>query len=56
VFYFLGLPRRVVRGKSTDVSEEHVAFIFMVEEYAKQETSVNQMASIAAPKRWFTFN
>jgi hypothetical protein len=25
---------------STDISEEHVASIFRVEEYAKQETSV----------------
>jgi hypothetical protein len=30
---------------STDASEEHVATIFGVEEYAKQETDLNQVAS-----------
>jgi hypothetical protein len=29
---------------STDVSEEHVAYIFEVEGWAKQETSVNEVA------------
>jgi hypothetical protein len=29
-----------VRLKSTDVSEEHVASIFRIEEYAEQETSI----------------
>jgi hypothetical protein len=35
-----GISRRVVR--STDVSEEHIASIFSVEELAKQETSMKQ--------------
>jgi hypothetical protein len=35
---------RVVRWKSTDVSEEHLASIFRIEVYVKQETSVNSTA------------
>jgi hypothetical protein len=35
-----GIERRVVRRKSTEVSGEHVASIFRVEEYAKKETGV----------------
>jgi hypothetical protein len=34
VFYFVGW-RHVVRWKSTDVSDEHVASIFGAEEYVK---------------------
>jgi hypothetical protein len=33
-------------SKSTNVSEEHVASIFRVEEYAKQDTSMKQAASM----------
>jgi hypothetical protein len=40
-----GITRRVVRSKSTDVLEEIVAIIFRIKEYAKQETSVKQVAS-----------
>jgi hypothetical protein len=36
---------------STDVSEEHAIFIFRDEEYAKQETSMKQIASRAS--RWY---
>jgi hypothetical protein len=43
-----GIKRRVVRWKSTDVSREHVAFIFRVEEWAKQETSTKQVPNKAA--------
>jgi hypothetical protein len=32
--------RRIVRWKPTDVSEEHIAFIFRFKERGKQETSV----------------
>jgi hypothetical protein len=35
----------VIRLKSTDVSEEHVASNFSAEEYAKQVNSVKQAAS-----------
>jgi hypothetical protein len=35
-----GIQRRIVRWKSTNVSEEHVASIFRDKEYAKQGTSV----------------
>jgi hypothetical protein len=37
----MGYNARVVRSKSRDVSEEHIASIFRVEEQAQQETSVN---------------
>jgi hypothetical protein len=30
----------VQSGETSDVSEEHIAFVFSVEEYAKQETSM----------------
>jgi hypothetical protein len=40
-FYLLGLQRPVVRSKSSDVSEEHVASIFRVEEQAELEACVN---------------
>jgi hypothetical protein len=33
-----GIQRRIVYWKSTDISEEHVAPILRVEEYAKQGT------------------
>jgi hypothetical protein len=33
-----GIELRVGRWKSTDVSEEHVAFIYRIEVYAKRET------------------
>jgi hypothetical protein len=35
-----GACRRVVRWKSTDVSEEHVASVFRVEEQSERDTSV----------------
>jgi hypothetical protein len=35
-----GIWRRIVRWKSADVSEEHIASIFRVEEQAEQEISV----------------
>jgi hypothetical protein len=38
---------KVVRWKSTEVSEEYVATIFRIEEYAKQEISIKQKASRA---------
>jgi hypothetical protein len=41
------IKRRVVRWKSTDVSEEHIASIFRVEETANQETNMEQTASRA---------
>jgi hypothetical protein len=37
-----GIQHHVVRWKPTDVSEEHVAFIFRDEEQAKQEISMKQ--------------
>jgi hypothetical protein len=37
---FSGIQRLVVRWKSADASEEHVASIFRVKDYTKQETSV----------------
>jgi hypothetical protein len=33
----------VVRWKSTDTSEEHIAFMFRVEEYAKEETNMKEL-------------
>jgi hypothetical protein len=43
--------RRVVRRKSTDDSEEHVASIFRFKEYAKQETSMKQLFDCQRPTR-----
>jgi hypothetical protein len=56
-----GIQRRVVRWKSTDVPEEHVASIFGVEEWTKQETTTKaggQQSLLCSilPKRRLTFN
>jgi hypothetical protein len=40
-----GIYRHVVRCKSTDVSEQHVASIFRIEEQPKEETSMKRLAS-----------
>jgi hypothetical protein len=37
----------ILRWTSIDFSEEHVATIFRVEEYAKQKTGVNHVANTA---------
>jgi hypothetical protein len=52
VLYILLAKRRVVRWKSTDVSEEHVASIFRVEEY---KNILGWMRHVP-PKRRLTFN
>jgi hypothetical protein len=39
------IKRCAVRWKSTDVAEEHVASIFRVEEWAKQETGLALLAT-----------
>jgi hypothetical protein len=50
--------RRVVRWKSTDVSEEHVASVLIVEEHAYQKTRRYKAASLryVPPKLRLTFN
>jgi hypothetical protein len=54
---------RVVLSKSTDVPEEHVVSTFVVEEYARQETSMKQEPATCFMrrrnvhlKRWVAFN
>jgi hypothetical protein len=51
-----GIKYRVVRWKSTDVSEEYIASIFRVEEYVKQQPSGKQVTSRALfnfrPWKW----
>jgi hypothetical protein len=36
--------------------KQHVVSIFLVEELAKQETSIKQVPRSIPPKRWFIFN
>jgi hypothetical protein len=43
-----GIKRRVVRWKSTDVSQDHVASIFRVEEEANQKTSYPVLSPIGS--------
>jgi hypothetical protein len=48
-----GIWRRAVSWKSTDVSEEHVASIFTVEEWSKQETCKLLHSAISQKRELF---
>jgi hypothetical protein len=45
--------RRARHPEPTNVSEEHIAFIFTVEESAEEQTSVKAGAAWHMPSGWF---